>query len=99
MAVAAVRSRLVKHELPPRATLRLELVLCGRAKCGKLHGPYWYGYFWEGRRTRKVYIGKHLPAEVVRRRMKDRPRKLGSAHDARVLRELQLDWTEGDDEG
>jgi hypothetical protein len=79
--------------------LRRELVLCGRAKCAKLHGPYWYGYFWHEGRTRKVYIGKHLPPELVRRRMKERPRKRGSAHDARVVQELQLDWTEGDDEG
>jgi hypothetical protein len=94
----------VKHELPPKSTLRQELVLCGKPKCAKLHGPYWYGYFRgdgrEGRggRLRKVYIGKKLPAEIVRRRMKEKRRQRGSEHDPRVLRELQLDWTDGDDE-
>ena len=92
----------LKRELPPKSTLRQELVLCGKAKCRKLHGPYWYGY-WRGEgvegrggKVHKVYIGKHLPAELVRRRMKEKRRQAGSAHDARVLRELQLDWTEGD---
>lgn len=88
----------MKRELPAQSTLRLELVLCGKPKCRKLHGPYWYGYFFEARRTRKIYVGKNLPPEVVRRRLKERPRKRGSTHDARVLRELQLDWTDGDDE-
>ncbi len=42
------------------ATLRLELVRCGR--CPKQHGPYWYAY-WKDYRgvTHKQYIGKHLP--------------------------------------
>ena len=94
----------MKHDLPPKSTLRLEHVLCGKPKCRKLHGPYWYGYFrgegqaGRGGRVRKVYIGKKLPAEIVRRRMKEKRHQRGSEHDPRVLRELQLDWTDGDDE-
>jgi len=80
----------VKGELPAQATLRLEHVLCGRPKCTKLHGPYWYGYFTKGGRTRKIYIGASLPPELVRRRMTERKGKRGSAHDARVVTELQL---------
>jgi hypothetical protein len=93
---------IVKRELPPKSTLRQELVLCGKAKCKALHGPYWYGYFrgegtsGRGGRLQKVYIGRKLPPEIVRRRMKEKRRQRGSAHDDRVLRELQLDWTEGD---
>jgi hypothetical protein len=82
----------VKRELPPRATLRLELVLCGKPKCERLHGPYWYGYFKEGRRSRKVYIGKRLPEELARRRLRSRGRI--SSHDARVLAELEPDDVE-----
>lgn len=78
----------VKRELPARATLRLEFVLCGKPKCQRLHGPYWYGCFKEGARWRKVYIGKKLPAELARRRLSGRVRR--SAHDARVLEELEL---------
>ena len=42
------------------ATLRLELVRCGR--CPKQHGPYWYAY-WKDYRgvSHKQYVGKQLP--------------------------------------
>jgi hypothetical protein len=39
-------------------TYQLELVLCGKPKCRKRHGPYWYAYWTAGSRTRKRYIGK-----------------------------------------
>lgn len=42
----------------PGVTYQLEHVLCGKAKCRKLHGPYWYAYWKVGKRTRKRYIGK-----------------------------------------
>ena len=81
-----------KREVPAKATLRLELVLCGKAKCKRLHGPYWYAY-WQGPggHTRKIYIGKALPPEVRARRLKPKRRQRGSAMDARVLEELQVD--------
>lgn len=81
----------MKGSLPPSATLRLEHVLCGRPKCTKLHGPYWYGYFTERGRTRKIYIGAKLTPELVRRRLNERPGKRGSKHDARVMSDLQLE--------
>jgi hypothetical protein len=78
-------------DIPAKATLRLELVLCGKAKCKRLHGPYWYAYWQQGARTRKVYVGKRLPAEVAQRRMRSRTReRRGSGHDARVVEEWQL---------
>lgn len=48
-------------------TYQRELVTCGKAKCGKLHGPYWYAYWrttqgelFESARVVKRYIGKHF---------------------------------------
>jgi len=43
-------------KIPRGATLRLELVQCGR--CPKDHGPYWYAY-WKDYRgvTHKQYVG------------------------------------------
>lgn len=82
----------MKHDVPAKATLRLELVLCGKGKCKLLHGPYWYA-FWQGKggRTRKVYIGKALPPEVRARRLTPKRRQRGSDHDARVLEELTVE--------
>jgi hypothetical protein len=50
-------------KIPRGATLRLELVTCGR--CPRQHGPYWYAY-WKDYRgvTRKRYIGKQLPDDT-----------------------------------
>jgi hypothetical protein len=81
-----------KPEVPSRATLRLELVLCGKAKCKRLHGPYWYAYWQVGRGTRKVYVGKSLPADLAERRLRARSRRRcrGSAHDAKVLEVVEL---------
>lgn len=86
----------MKRPIPNKATLRLELVECGKPKCKRLHGPYWYAYY-QGKsgRTIKVYIGKRLPEEVAKRRLRERRRKRGSAHDRKVVQELEVD---GDDE-
>ena len=47
-------------------TYQSELVLCGKPKCRKWHGPYWYAYWTTGKRTRTLYIGKVLrPAREV----------------------------------
>jgi hypothetical protein len=45
----------------PKKTYRQEYVKCGKARCkkcsdGGAHGPYWFAYWSEGRRTRKQYI-------------------------------------------
>jgi hypothetical protein len=41
-------------------TFRLEKVSCGKNCKGCPHGPYWYGYWREGGKTRSKYIGKSL---------------------------------------
>ena len=47
-------------------TYQLERVQCGKRKCRKWHGPYWYAYWTAGGRTRSLYIGKKLrPASEV----------------------------------
>src|SRR3569623_2209451 len=43
-------------------TYQLERVRCGKPKCRKWHGPYWYAYFTMGNATRTLYIGKVLRA-------------------------------------
>jgi hypothetical protein len=40
-------------------TYRLEKVSCGKNCKGCPHGPYWYGYWREGGKTRSKYIGKN----------------------------------------
>lgn len=41
-------------------TYRLERIACGKNCKGCPHGPYWYGYWREGGKTRSRYIGKKL---------------------------------------
>lgn len=53
-------------------TYQRELVLCGKAKCRKRHGPYWYAYWTKGKRTHKRYIGKEW------RTLRDAERGLGN---------------------
>lgn len=59
-------ARVVVEERATRnGTFRLELVRCGKKTCnvcrgGPAHGPYWYVYWKDGRRTRSQYIGKKL---------------------------------------
>lgn len=46
--------------------LRAEKIRCKKKGCNACpHGPYWYGYRKEGRRTLKKYFGKALPLEVI----------------------------------
>jgi hypothetical protein len=50
--------------LPPTLRYRQEEVRCGKTACTRCpHGPYWYAYWKEDGRTRKRYIGRHLPGE------------------------------------
>jgi hypothetical protein len=58
----------VEERRTPTATLRLELVACGKGACKRCaggrspsHGPYWYAYWKDKGRTRSRYIGKELP--------------------------------------
>lgn len=41
-------------------TYQLELVLCGKASCLALHGPYWYAYWKHRGRVRKRYVGRNF---------------------------------------
>ena len=51
---------------PLHVTYRQEEVRCGSDGCnGCPHGPYWYGYWKEDGRTRKMYIGRTLPGEQL----------------------------------
>lgn len=47
-----------------KTTYVLEAVKCGKKKCkcneGKLHGPYWYAYRWNGKKLKSTYIGKQF---------------------------------------
>ena len=52
--------------LPPTLTYRQEHVRCGKASCSTCpHGPYWYAYWKQDGRTKKRYIGRHLPGEPL----------------------------------
>jgi len=43
---------------------RREWVWCGKGACRACpHGPYWYAYWREGRKTRKRYVGKERPED------------------------------------
>ena len=54
------------QHLGASVTYQLELVQCGKRKCRRWHGPYWYGYWTAGGKTRSIYIGKALlPAATV----------------------------------
>ena len=79
------QNRRVTHTCPTHddlggssVTYQLELVQCGKPKCRRWHGPYWYAYWSAGGRTRSLYIGKRLrPAaevatELVERRKSKR---------------------------
>ncbi len=41
-------------------------IRCGKPKCGKCgkggrgHGPYWYGFWRDGKRIKSKYVGKLL---------------------------------------
>jgi len=47
-------------------TYQLQWMQCGKARCTKWHGPYWYAFWTSGGRSRSLYIGKTLrPASDV----------------------------------
>jgi hypothetical protein len=66
VAEAEIRERpdreVVERKKVGSITYQLERIRCGKANCkcakGCLHGPYWYGYWSEGGRTKSTYIGK-----------------------------------------
>lgn len=59
---------------------QLERVKCGKGKCRKWHGPYWYAYWSAAGRTRTLYIGKTLrPAPEVAAELVERRRAAAAA--------------------
>lgn len=53
-------------------TFRLQFVKCGKAKCRKWHGPYWYAAWKDGRRTRTAYVGSAKRMRALVRLLPDR---------------------------
>jgi len=64
-------------------TYQLELVLCGKRRCRKRHGPYWYAYWTLGKRTRKRYVGKQWRSLVDVETAAARRAALGNSEDLR----------------
>lgn len=70
-----VRGLLVHADGPPgddeplldgTVRYRQEHVRCGKPACTRCpHGPYWYAYHTEAGRTRRRYIGRHLPGQEL----------------------------------
>lgn len=54
------RREVLEEKKTSSITYRLERVSCGKGCKGCPHGPYWYGYWKEGGKTRSKYIGKNL---------------------------------------
>jgi hypothetical protein len=47
--------------IPKNATIRKEYVNCKKPNCfrGAAHGPYYYAYWKEGKKIKKMYIGQY----------------------------------------
>jgi hypothetical protein len=47
--------------IPKNATIRKEYVNCKKPNCyrGRAHGPYYYAYWREDKKTKKKYIGQY----------------------------------------
>jgi hypothetical protein len=70
----------VERDLPPTLRYRQEEVRCGKRSCSSCpHGPYWYAYWKEDGRTRKRYIGRHLPGQPLEPVVPDLPPRAGVA--------------------
>ncbi len=42
------------------------MVKCKKMDCHKCpHGPYWYARYRVGTNVRAIYIGRHLPPELI----------------------------------
>lgn len=52
----------VADDIPANATIRSEFTKCGKPNCDKLHGPYFYAYWKDGKKVKKRYIGKSWEA-------------------------------------
>jgi hypothetical protein len=66
--------------IPDGISYRQQHVRCGKANCSRCpHGPYWYAYWKEDGRTRKRYIGRHLPGQDPEPVEPDLPPRAGTA--------------------
>jgi hypothetical protein len=67
---AALARRLGRRGELMRGSLAEIYVRCGRKDCrcaqGQKHGPYLYVSVFQGRRTKSVYVPRHLEGEVRR---------------------------------
>jgi hypothetical protein len=50
-------------------TFELRWIQCGKARCRKWHGPYWYAEQRKGDRVRWVYVGRELDVAKACERM------------------------------
>jgi hypothetical protein len=66
---------------------------CGKPSCrcarGELHGPYYYRYWREAGRLRKVYVARRDVVEVMRCCEARKLQRLAIAHGWADFRELQ----------
>lgn len=79
-------------------TYQAECVKCGKPKCSKWHGPYWYAYWSSGGKTRSLYIGKLLqPAAVVAnaKNAKAKAKRRAASKVVSRMKQIQLPHTEG----
>ena len=44
---------------------------CGNPDCQNLHGPYLYAYWKQGKKLRKLYVGKNPEDFTIRRIAKE----------------------------
>ena len=58
-------------EIPPNATIRQEYVKCGNPDCQNSHGPYFYAYWKQDKKLKKIYVGKNLEGFAIRRIAKE----------------------------
>lgn len=62
-AVASTEAQAVAEKVVPLpGVICVQWVRCGKPGCrctsGKLHGPYWYRFWRDGERQRKMYVRK-----------------------------------------
>lgn len=46
-------------------TYQRKMIQCGKPRCRRWHGPYWYAFWKSDGSTKCKYIGKRLPREVA----------------------------------
>jgi hypothetical protein len=51
--------------IPPHAGFRRQWIDCGKPKCRKLHGPYWYAFWKDGRKERSAYVGSEAKLRAL----------------------------------